>query len=158
MKTPTGAEIVNLQKDFIRKIAKVLTPKDLVLLDLAKELAAKPWRHELHKLVACGWGRDQAEPYCSLQLNVPRAREGSVCAEAGILVNASLNGDEMRTIVTMHLSDERIGQPYVVPPCSLCTNRLRVYAPQCMVIVDFEGTLIKVHQSALLSPIPYPAK
>lgn len=158
MNTTPATEIASLQNELIRRIAEELTPKDYALVASAKQLANKKCEQGKHNLVACGYGRFQIEPYCSLQVNVKRAGESNVCAEAGLFSRASMKDDEIVTIVTFHGPDEKrkILEPYVVPPCSMCTNRLRSFAPHCKVIVEFEGALIKVHQKALQSPIPYP--
>lgn len=149
------ALIADLQKKFIREVLEVLSPKDIKLVEFARLLAADKCHPERHKLAACGYGKHRTEHYRSLQFNVKRARESSVCAEAGVLSSAALKGDEISTIVTFHGVDQRRNTPYIVPPCALCITRLRCFAPQCRVIIEFEGALVKLPISAFLL-VPYP--
>ncbi|MBI2623624.1 MAG: hypothetical protein HYW65_03555 [Candidatus Liptonbacteria bacterium] len=150
-------EVTGLQHDLIRKVARTLTDRDKVIVVAAQQLARDRYENGRHHLAACGWGKYQAEHYSALQINCKRAREASVCAEAGVLIAASMKGDEVLTIVTFHGNHVHNGKhgPYVVPPCSLCAARLRRFAPNCEVIIEFEGDLVKIPQTAFML-IPYP--
>lgn len=157
METVVMVPIEVLKAEFIEKVSEPLSAKDWATVEIAKQFAATHYVDGRHHLAACGWGMDGVEPYFSLQMNAKRAREASVCAEAGILLQASLNNDEIETIVTVHGHQKR-GDKYeqcVVPPCALCLTRLQRFAPRCKVILEFKGSLIKVPQEALLL-IPYP--
>ncbi len=151
------SEVTQLQQDLIRKVARALTSRDEVIVMAAKQLARDRYQNGKHHLAACGWGKQQAEHYSAMQLNCKRAREASVCAEAGVLIAASMKGDELLTIVTFHGNHVHNGKhgPYVVPPCALCATRFQRFAPNCEVIIEFEGGLVKIPQSALML-IPYP--
>ncbi len=151
------ATVPELQQNLIRQVAKAVTAKDKVIIAAARQLATDRYQNGRHHLAACGWGKHQAEHYSSLQLNCKRARESSVCAEAGIMLAASLKGDELLTIVTFHGNHQHGDEkgPYVVPPCALCAARFQRFAPQCEIIIEFEGNLVKIPQEALML-IPYP--
>jgi cytidine deaminase len=157
---PTETQAVEaLRREFIRKVTKPVTERDNVIVMAARQLAQDRYARGIHHLAACGWGRQQAAHYSALQLNCKRARESSVCAEAGILMAVSLKSDELLTIVTFHGNHENHNghshEPYVVPPCAMCATRFQRFAPNCEVIVEFEDKLVKIPQSALML-IPYP--
>lgn len=150
-------DITSLQNELIRKVVEELTPWDEVLVEYARQLAADKCHQGRHNLAACGLGKNENNRYSSLQLNVKRARESSVCAEAGLISEASMKSDEITTIVTFHGIDDRIPVPYIVPPCAMCLARLRYFAPLCMVIIEFECAVVKIPLNAF-SLIPYPMK
>lgn len=153
----TEEEINSLKNEMIRKVSSAINKRDQVIVMAARQLIADRYQNGLHHLASCGWGKHQAQHYSSLQLNCKRARESSVCAEAGIIQAVSLKSDELLTIVTFHGNHENGNGhgPYVVPPCAMCITRLQRFAPKCEVILEFEGELIKVPQSVLVLA-PYP--
>lgn len=147
-------QIVEAKGALVRKFALELTEKDQVIVIAARQLSRDRYKRDVHHLAACGWGFKQAEHYSALQLNCKRARESSVCAEAGILTAAAIKDDEISTIVTFH-GNHNGGGPYVVPPCALCVTRFQRFAPNCWVVVEDAGKLIKVPQLLLMNLV-YP--
>ncbi|GEM_PF-4223328 len=152
---PVRDLIEKAQAEMIRRFAKAMTEKDRVIVMAAEQLIRDRYENGLHHLAACGWGKRQAEHYSALQLNCKRARESSVCAEAGIMMAASIKGDELLTIVTFHGNHNGGHKPYVVPPCAMCVARFQRFAPNCEIIVDLGSELVKVPQKAF-TLIPYP--
>ena len=142
------------QAELIREAARAVTERDRIIILAAEQLIKQWYQKDWHHLAACGWGEQQAEHYSALQLNCKRARESSVCAEAGIIMAASMKGDEVLTIVTFH-GNHNGGKPYVVPPCAMCLARFRRFAQNCEVIVGLEGSLVKLPQE-IFSAYPYP--
>lgn len=151
----TSHSRTRLKRDLVRHCAVPLTERDLMLLVLGTKLILERHDPKKRRLVACGWGSKQLDPYWAFQLNCARAREASICAEGGIMVKAQDNDDEVETVVTIHAPDQRSAEPYVVPPCPLCVIRLDRFAEKAWVIVRFEGDLVKIPQDTLMS-FPYP--
>lgn len=81
----------------------------------------------------------------------------SVCAEAIAIGSAISNGlRDFETIVAVRhpYSDEADRRIKVVSPCGMCRELISDYAPDCFVLLEINGELVKTTISELI-PLKY---
>ncbi len=102
-------------------------------------------RHTVGAAVRCSSGKTYAG------VNVDSCGYGP-CAEP-IAVGAAISAGE-RDILTIVAVEGRSGQYQVLSPCGNCRQLLLDYAPRAAVILQLEGSVVKVNVRDLL-PAPY---
>jgi cytidine deaminase len=125
-----------------------LEPADLELVEAARDALRRnehPDRHGVGAAVRCGSGRVYAG------INVEACPSGP-CAEP-VAIGTALTAGERRFVAIVAVAHRGDDFP-VIPPCGSCRQLLVDYAPECMVILDSRGELVKVRAIDLL-PMPY---
>lgn len=117
------------------------------LVEAARELAQARYIRDRHQMFSA-LRASSGKLYSGVHLEASNGRV-AVCAEA-IAIGAAASAGEtaIDTIVAVTESGD------VVPPCGICRELLRDYAPQAHVILQVDGALRGVPVSDLL-PFPY---
>jgi cytidine deaminase len=125
-----------------------ITEKDHLLVQAAIEAVVKNFREERHTVgaaVLCGSGKIYTG------VNVESCGYGP-CAEP-IAIGAAAGQGEKEFITLVAVGGWNAEHP-VIPPCGNCRQLLWDYAPDSAVLLDKDGTLIKVGIADLL-PMAY---
>ncbi|MBC7250966.1 MAG: cytidine deaminase [Anaerolineae bacterium] len=121
-----------------------LDAEDQKLIEAAREVLRRnyhPVKHSVGAAVLCASGRIYTG------INVEACGYGP-CAEPIAIGAAFTNGErEIRAIVAVH----KRGDTYpVLSPCGNCRQLLVDYAPEAMVIFDYDGQVVKARARDLL--------
>jgi cytidine deaminase len=125
-----------------------ITDKDRLLVQAAIEVVTKNYREERHTVgaaVLCASGKMYSG------VNVESVGYGP-CAEP-IAIGAAISAGEKKLATVVAVQGGTAGYP-VIPPCGNCRQLLWDYAPEAAVLLDKDGTLIKVGIADLL-PMAY---
>lgn len=125
-----------------------LTPDDQALIAAARDAIRRNYdhAHENHTVgaaVRCGDG----QIYCGVNVYSIHG----ACAEQVALGSAITAGQREFTAI---VAVRGAGGSEIIPPCGNCRQILADYAPDCTVILDNGGTLVKMTARELL-PFAY---
>ncbi len=125
-----------------------ITEKDRELVQAAVEIVSKHYREERHTVgaaVLCASGKMYSA------VNVESVGYGP-CAEP-IAIGAAFSHGEKELTTVVAVQGGTADFP-VIPPCGNCRQLIWDYAPEAAVLLDKDGTLIKVGIADLL-PMAY---
>lgn len=122
-----------------------ITDADLELVEQAKEVIHKLYRHRWHQL-ASAVRMKSGKVYTGVHVGL-YVRRLSTCAEAVALGAGLTDGEEgIDTIVTVRMKERDM--PYedirVVSPCGICREMISDYDRDATVILEKDGELMKV--------------
>jgi cytidine deaminase len=115
-----------------------ITAQDHLLVQAAIEVISRNFREERHTVgaaVLCASGKIYAG------VNVESCGYGP-CAEP-IALGMAISQGERKFVTIVAVGGANASYP-LLPPCGNCRQMLWDYAPEAMVLLDKEGTLIKV--------------
>jgi cytidine deaminase len=132
-----------------------LTANDYKLIDEAKSKIIQLYKDDKHHVGAAlltNYGNVVSAVH--IEAYVGRV---TVCAEAIAIGSAISSGESgFNTIVAVRhpYSDEENRELKVVSPCGMCRELIFDYAPECFVILEMNGELLKTKISELI-PLKY---
>ena len=122
--------------------------KDRQLIEAATDVIRRNYRDERHTVgaaVLCASGR------IYVGVNIDSCGYGP-CAEP-IAIGAAISNGE-RDFLSVVAVGAGNGNYRVIPPCGNCRQLLLDYAPDALVILEYDGILVKTQVRNLL-PAPY---
>lgn len=126
-----------------------LSEADWELLDRAKSLLQRTHHPVIHQ-VAAVMRSESGNFYEGIHLG---SRRINVCAESSAIANAEMAADgQIDTMVAVCMSDS--GEVVVTNPCGVCRELMTTYGTQANVIIDVQGTIMKVRAQELM-PNPW---
>jgi len=132
-----------------------LTQEDFELIEAAKEKIISLYEDDKHHVgAAIRIKSGKVVSAVHIEAYIGRV---SVCAEAITIGKAISDGDKgFDTIVAVRhpYSDEVNREIKVVSPCGMCRELISDYSPNCFVIIEDKGEIIKVKIHELL-PLKY---
>lgn len=132
-----------------------LTPKDVELIDEAKKKITSLYEDDKHH-VGAAIRMKTGEMISAVHIEAYIGRV-TVCAEA-IAIGSALSNSykDFDTIVAVRhpYSDEEDRRLRVVSPCGICRELISDFGPECFVIIEIGGELVKVKIGELL-PLKY---
>ncbi|MET3193934.1 cytidine deaminase [Bacillus sp. OAE603] len=132
-----------------------LTHEDYELIEAAKEKIISLYeddRHHVGAAIRTKFGKVISAVH--IEAYIGRV---SVCAEAITIGKAISDGDKgFDTIVAVRhpYSDEVNREIKVVSPCGMCRELISDYSPNCFVIIEDKGEIVKVKIHELI-PLKY---
>ncbi|MBR0603771.1 cytidine deaminase [Bacillus safensis] len=132
-----------------------LTSKDVELIDEAKKKITSLYEEDKHH-VGAAIRMKTGEMISAVHIEAYIGRV-TVCAEAIAIGSALSNGyKDFDTIVAVRhpYSDEDDRRLRVVSPCGICRELISDFGPECFVILEIDGELVKVKIGELI-PLKY---
>ncbi|WP_370295674.1 cytidine deaminase [Rossellomorea marisflavi] len=132
-----------------------LTPEDFELIESAKDKITMLYKDDKHH-VAAALRTDSGDIVSAVHIEAYIGRV-TVCAEAIAVGSAVSSGHKgFHTIVAVHhpYSDEVDRTIRVVSPCGMCRELIADYSPECLVILEVDGKLVKTRIGELI-PLKY---
>ncbi|KOO44317.1 cytidine deaminase [Priestia koreensis] len=132
-----------------------MTPEDHELVTEAKKIIVARYEDDKHH-VGAALRTASGEIVSAVHIEAYVGRI-TVCAEAIAIGSAISSGKkDFHTIVAVRhpYSDEVNRELSVVSPCGMCRELIADYAPECYVIVEQDGEIIKTQIGELI-PLKY---
>ncbi|TRZ38078.1 cytidine deaminase [Niallia circulans] len=132
-----------------------VTKQDIALVEIATKKITMLYKDDKHH-VGASIRTKSGEITSAVHIEAYIGRV-TVCAEAIAIGSAISNGqNNFETIVAVRhpYSDEIDRRIKVVSPCGMCRELIADYAPDCFVLLELNGELVKIMISELI-PLKY---